>query len=939
MPHCTYKRSRYVSEINSPGRPTSVEDLASNTDPCAQSRSAPLSISNATHDSNQSRSGTNIRLSHESLSRNDESKSKRTLNDLKQRIIQQFLKMGKNNLKDLINNPRSRKFEFAMNHIMKEHRLLLSRELRGLAQSRIRGQDVENQEQSEPVLETSSLLDTDVAISLSHLPQEIIEQLGNLLQLDLLDNAESLDFQPIPVESETSFHDMQNIQALQVALLSEENIKREIEESEMKPLFGSDESSSAVEKSGSEGNLVEGQHGPVSDSQLNISVMDVGAGQIEDPQRKGVENKQDILLEEGGTAKKSEKESDKWPDYIPLGKGFMNRSTEFGTLFCEFPGFLGMKSTECEVVDGRNSIMTDVLCTQEINRETAEHSQSETDQKTARLSNKAMNAKHFETKQASIKTTDELTDCSSSVVAGVIPTAISKSGVFENSCKPLSVASAETSVIERFATGCLIGTDVGVKSCSDETWIAGAQEKRCEGSFNTPDEKGTDFPASNVAMVSQAENMLKGSAGAGEPVVGNEKPSAASVINDRNVDVSADCDVPLVDNEEPLEDSAVADEPAEGFRELTSAVFEDSDVNVNTLLSGTSEGVNIAIDIAPNESEIRDGNFEEIKSKTVELPDQNNDTKEDSTVGERQSDSSERMNSNYTLVGNHIENLQTCANTVGSNKILNSRTNMDEESGYGVENETFNKEAVHNFNACENKDGSIDSAVVPVNDPPSRAIDTTLVPVGNDAENTNCNKHVIADKKNNRFAVAKHNNNANDIAEVSRNKTSNDIEISPPKEIQAEDVSVDELYGDLNELSVVEDTNNAAMGRTEISHSADSDVEVVTTKPVSEEVDEMDGNGLRILRSAVSENGCRVDHTAEASTQFGLSSTDASGHEIPDEIMETCHHNVVVKAEKIDDDVNDRASVHEEQTQLEGNNGKLCCIMQGLFGKYSPVSS
>lgn len=923
MPHCVYKRSRYISETNSPGRPTSSEDLASNPGPCAQSRSASLSISNAADDSNQSRSGTNIRLSYENPSHNDKKEPKRTLKDLKQRIIQQFLKMGKNNLKDLINNPRSRKFEFAMNHLMKEHRLLLSRELRWLAQSRIRGQDVENQGQGGPVCEANSLLDTDIAINLSHLPQEVIEQLGNLLQLDLLDNAESVDFQPITIEGETSVHDLQNIQALQVALLSEENIKREIVESEMKPLVGREASSNAVEKSQDERNSSEGQHVPVSDSQLNRSVMDVGPGQIEYPLRKEMENEQDLVLEESGTAKKS----DKWPDYIPLGKGFMNRSGEFGNLLCEFPDFLGMESSECEAVDGQNSNVTGVLFTQETNRDGAEHPQSEADQKTARSSNKAMSPNSAsEANEAHTRTIDEIADCNSSLVAGVIPSEISNSEMFENCGKSLSNTSAEKSVIERFVTGCLTGTDI-VKSCSEENWIDGAQEKGSGGSYNTPDDHGTDFPASNVATVSQVKEILKGSAGAGEPLIGNEEPSGASVITDGHVDGSADFSVPLVDNEEPLEDSAVADKPSEGFGEPTNALFKDNDVNnVNVLLGGINEGVNIVTDTAPNESEIKDGNFEEMESETFELPKENNITKEDSTVVERLGDPSERTDNNSVLVGNHIENLQTDLNTVGSNRFLNSEINTNEETGYDVENKTCNKETVHNFSTGENQNESVDSDVAAVNGPSGEAMDTAFVPAGNDTENTNCDEHITPNRSNH-FAIAEHSINSNDTAEVSRNRTCNEIEISPSQEIQAEDISVDELYGDLSELSIAEDANNSAVGRTGVSHSADNDVEVVTTKQVSEEAAEMDGSGLRTMKSAVSDDGYRGNHTAEASVQFELCSSDiANSHEIHDEIMEIYHHNVVVKTEKIDDTVS-RTSVLEEQAQPEGNNGKFCCII------------
>jgi hypothetical protein len=266
------------------------------------------------------------------------------------------------------------------------------------------------------------------------------------------------------------------------------------------------------------------------------------------------------------------------------------------------------------------------------------------------------------------------------------------------------------------------------------------------------------------------------------------------------------------------------------------------------------------------------------------------------------------MDSNSALAGNQIENLQTDLNTAGNNKILNSKINTNEETGYGDENKTFNKEAVHSFSTCENQNGSRDSDAA-VNDPPSEAVDTTFVPTGNDTENTNCDEHITPNRR-------------------SRNKTSNEIEIPPSQKIQAEDISVDELYGDLSELSIAEDANNSASGRTGVRHSADNNMEVVTTEPVSEEAVEVDGSGLRLMKSAVSDDSYRGNHTAKASVEFELCSSDiANSHEIHDEIMEIYHHNVVVKTEKIDATVDDRTSVLEEQTQPEGNNGEFCCII------------
>ncbi|PSN32875.1 hypothetical protein C0J52_24120 [Blattella germanica] len=345
------KRTKSTSETSSVDRlSTGHNEDGSVNIPAARTRSTSLSTP---FDINNRNSSTSSDNSSKPSVRSNQNQPKETLKGLKDRIMQQFIKMSKNNLKDLINNPRSRKFEFAMSSLMKEHRLILSRELRGLAQARIRGVDVENQvpdidnqDEREPTFERLSLSDPDIAINLSHLPQEVIEKLGSLLQLDLLDSAESVDFQPnISAEDESSVHDLQNIQALQVALLSEDNIKREVSE-DVKPnleeLVNQLNEQNTLETNTNENqqdiNINLQEQSPFADVQTESNTENVGTERDE----------QQIVYEEGGAAKKARTNTDIWSPYIPLGKGFMNRSGEFGNLFCEFPDFVGMGSSETE---------------------------------------------------------------------------------------------------------------------------------------------------------------------------------------------------------------------------------------------------------------------------------------------------------------------------------------------------------------------------------------------------------------------------------------------------------------------------------------------------------------------------------------------------------------------------------------------------------------
>jgi hypothetical protein len=914
-PHSVYRHSGFTSESSSLRQLASNEVQTSSSHPCSQFRSS-LSTSNPGDSSNQSEHGTNIGSSYEHPFSSSRSDPKRTLKNLKQRIIQQFLKMGKNNLKDLINNPRSRKFEFAMNHLMKEHRLLLTRELRTLAQSRIRGQDVENQEQSEQICETDTLLDTDAAIDLSHLPQEVIEQLGNFLQLDVLDNAESIDFQPITVEDESSVHDLQNIQALQVALLSEENVKREVTGSEEKPVIGTEVMRNAVEESITEKDLMEGQHGQTSDSQQNLSMMDAGTGQAEETLRGTMEDEQQVISEEG-TVEKPRKVSSGWPNYVPLGKGFMNRSGEFGNLFYEFPDTLGVRSTECEAVGGQNNNVTDFLCTKQTDGGVAKYPQLETDQKCPRTLDKVVSPDSAsEANEAHARPADEMGGCSSSLETNVMPNEILNTEVGDSSSRSLNNSSTEKSVLERLTTDCLTNTDTGVRSCNEDNWIDTSRKEGCDSSHHTSNDSGTNFHASDVETVIQAKEMLKDSADVGPP--------ECSVVTDGHVKGSANSGGLLVDNGEPLGGAAVADKPIEDSSEHTGALFEDSNVNnVNTVFTRINEEMNISTnDTGPRKTEIKCGDFEEWNSAIFELPKEGSVSKEDSCVAKNLVESSERMDSHYSFEGKHVENMQPNFNSDTTDENSYSQLDTNEGNSNNVKDTTGNMKADQEFITSENQNN-----VAAVSDPQSESMDMSFVLTGNDTKNVNADEGIAANGNSGQSASAEHNVNS----EESKDDVSDEIDISASKAVQAENIGVDDLYGDLNDFPVAKDVTNSAEGKTQIVSSGENYVVDMITRPVSEETVEVDGSGLSILKSAIPhEDSSRGNDslTAEAGAQFELSSNGTAGScEIHDEVMEVYDCNVV-KIETCDSTAEDRTSVFEEQILHEVNVGKFfCCDM------------
>lgn len=101
--------------------------------------------------------------------------------DLRQRkIISDLKKMNQSRLKDLINNPRAGKLDFAIKSLMKEHQEHLSRHSRDVAEKRIPGHFL-NRKNTDLPLDDSTICQ-DYAIDWSSLPGELISTLGDLFE-------------------------------------------------------------------------------------------------------------------------------------------------------------------------------------------------------------------------------------------------------------------------------------------------------------------------------------------------------------------------------------------------------------------------------------------------------------------------------------------------------------------------------------------------------------------------------------------------------------------------------------------------------------------------------------------------------------------------------------------------------------------------------------
>ncbi|XP_078035451.1 uncharacterized protein LOC144469267 isoform X2 [Augochlora pura] len=97
----------------------------------------------------------------------------------KNRVINRFLKMSKNDICNMVNNSSLRKFDIAMKHLVKERRSSLSLKMRNTEDEKMKEYDRE-----EFMNQLNAMLDPGAVVGITDLPTEFIHHLSEVLQLD-----------------------------------------------------------------------------------------------------------------------------------------------------------------------------------------------------------------------------------------------------------------------------------------------------------------------------------------------------------------------------------------------------------------------------------------------------------------------------------------------------------------------------------------------------------------------------------------------------------------------------------------------------------------------------------------------------------------------------------------------------------------------------------
>lgn len=123
----------------------------------------------------------------------------------KDRVINRFLKMSKNDICNMVNNSSLRKFDIVMRHLVKERRSSLSLELRNTEDEKMKEYDRE-----EFMNQLNAMLDPSTVVGITDLPTEFIHHLSEVLQLD-----------PMPFDIES-----QNVDNDEIEIINQnENLK------------------------------------------------------------------------------------------------------------------------------------------------------------------------------------------------------------------------------------------------------------------------------------------------------------------------------------------------------------------------------------------------------------------------------------------------------------------------------------------------------------------------------------------------------------------------------------------------------------------------------------------------------------------------------------------------------------------------------------------
>ena len=117
----------------------------------------------------------------------------------KNRVIARFLKMSKNDICNMLNNTSLRKFDIAMQHLVKEKRSTLTQEMSASEEEQTRGADT-SYNSEEFMDQLSAMLDPSATVDICNLPTQFLHHLSEVLQLETLSDFEVAR----PAEPETS---------------------------------------------------------------------------------------------------------------------------------------------------------------------------------------------------------------------------------------------------------------------------------------------------------------------------------------------------------------------------------------------------------------------------------------------------------------------------------------------------------------------------------------------------------------------------------------------------------------------------------------------------------------------------------------------------------------------------------------------------------------
>ncbi|XP_015511593.1 uncharacterized protein LOC107218279 [Neodiprion lecontei] len=100
----------------------------------------------------------------------------------KDKVINQFLKMSKNDICNMVNSSGLRKFDIAMKRLVKERKYSLSQERRSSADDAVKGYDMSREEF---MSQLSAMLDPSATVDVKNLPAKFIQHLSEVLKLDV----------------------------------------------------------------------------------------------------------------------------------------------------------------------------------------------------------------------------------------------------------------------------------------------------------------------------------------------------------------------------------------------------------------------------------------------------------------------------------------------------------------------------------------------------------------------------------------------------------------------------------------------------------------------------------------------------------------------------------------------------------------------------------